>query len=72
MEESTGELDSRTKWQKKTEQKEKGRQIKARECKRIEESNRHSNYRRRNGELMTKYGKRRTNEEEDGSKRVLV
>lgn len=58
MEETSGELDSGTKWRKNTEQKEKGREIKAKECKRIEESNRHSNYRRRNEELMAEYGEK--------------
>lgn len=43
---------------KNTEQKEKGREIKAKECKRIEESNRHSNYRRRNEELMAENGEK--------------
>lgn len=52
MEETTGELDSGT----VKGRTKRGREIKERESKRIEESNRHSNYRSRNEGVMSKNG----------------
>lgn len=69
MEETTRELDSGT-GRGKTLQK-RGREIKGeRESKRIEESNRHSNYRSRNEGLMTKNAAKENKEQDERRKEI--